>query len=294
MIRSMTGFGQSGRRIPGFRMQVEVRSVNHRYAETSVKINREWLSLEDGIKKLVARDIKRGRADVYVTVEPEGQSGKKLVIDWELASAYMEAANQLKAKFGLTDEPRLEDLLKVPELLHPGESVLGEPAFPEQELMACVEEAAAQLSVMRMAEGAHLHEDLIRRLAVLDGHLTDMKAISAEVVGDYSRKLAARIQELLPQDAVMDTGRLEQEIALMADRCSIDEELTRLASHMAQFSGLLDAEEPVGRKLDFLIQEMNREVNTVGSKANRYELSKLVVELKAELEKIREQVQNIE
>jgi uncharacterized protein (TIGR00255 family) len=294
MIRSMTGFGQSGRRIPGFRMLVEVRSVNHRYAETSVKINREWLSLEDGIKKLVARDIKRGRADVYVTVEPDGQSGKKLVIDWDLASAYMEAANQLKVKFGLTDEPRLEDLLKVPELLHPGESALGEPAFPEQELMTCVEEAATQLSAMRVAEGAHLHEDLVRRLAVLDGHLTEMKGMAAEVVADYSRKLAARIQELLPRDAVMDTGRLEQETALMADRCNIDEELTRLASHLAQFSGLLDAEEPVGRKLDFLIQEMNREVNTIGSKANRYELSKLVVELKAELEKIREQVQNIE
>ncbi|MNC59890.1 hypothetical protein D3C75_1097290 [compost metagenome] len=121
-----------------------------------------------------------------------------------------------------------------------------------------------------------------------------MKAIAPEVAEDYRRKLAARIQELLPQDSVIDVGRLEQETALMADRCSIDEELTRLDSHMAQFAGLLDAEEPVGRKLDFLIQEMNREVNTVGSKANRYELSRLVVELKAELEKIREQVQNIE
>lgn len=294
MIRSMTGFGQSSRKLPGFRIQVEIRSVNHRYAETAVRINREWLSLEDGIKKCVARDIKRGRADVYVTVEPDGQSGKTLLIDWDLAAAYMEAAGQLKAKFGLTDEPRLGDLLNVPDLLHPGENAVGEAAFPEQELMSCVEEAAVQLAAMRVTEGAHLHEDLIRRLAVLDGHLTAMKAIAPEVAEDYRRKLAARIQELLPQDTVMDAGRLEQETALMADRCNIDEELTRLASHMAQFAGLLDAEEPVGRKLDFLIQEMNREVNTVGSKANRYELSKLVVELKAELEKIREQVQNIE
>lgn len=294
MIRSMTGFAQSSRRISGFRMQVEVRSVNHRYAETTVRINREWLSLEDSIKKCISRDIKRGRVDVYVTVEPDGQSGKKLLIDWNLASAYMEAAGQLKAKFGLADAPRLVDLLNVPDLLHPGQEALSEAPFPEQELMACAEEAAARLAAMRETEGAHLREDLVNRLTVLQGHLAAMKAIAPEVVEDYRRKLAARIQEMLPQDAFIEAGRLEQETALMADRCNIDEEITRLTSHMLQFSGLLEAEEPVGRKLDFLIQEMNREVNTVGSKANRYELSRLVVELKAELEKIREQVQNIE
>lgn len=294
MIRSMTGFGQSGRRISGFRIQVEAKSVNHRYAETAVRMNREWLFLEDAIKKCISRDIRRGRVDVFVTIEPDGQSGKKLQIDWEMAHAYMEAARELKTRFGLADEPGLKDLLNVPSMLSWGEHDPVNPALPEEELLACVEEAAVQLASMRATEGVHLHGDLIRRLAVVDGLLTGLKAIAPEVVEDYRRKLAARLQELLPLEAAVDDTRLEQEAALLADRSNIDEELTRLASHVAQFSELLGADEPVGRKLDFLIQEMNREVNTIGSKANRYELSKLVVDLKAELEKIREQVQNIE
>lgn len=293
MIHSMTGFGQAGRTACGYRIQVEIKSVNHRYAETTVRMPRDWLSFEDAIKKRVAQAVKRGRVDVFVNMEREGESGKSVELDWDLARGYLEAARQLKDKLGFVEDVSLTDLLQIPDVIRFVDRSASDRELPGAELLGCVGEAVEQLAVMRRTEGSHLLEDLDMRLGVLEGYHARVKAVAPRVVEEYRQKLAARLQELLGQ-APLDEDRLAMEAAVFADRSNIDEELTRLNSHFIQFGKLLRSEEQAGRKLDFLIQEMNREVNTIGSKANQSELSALVVDMKAELEKIREQVQNIE
>lgn len=293
MVRSMTGFGQSVRTAPDYRLQADLKSVNHRYSEVTVRMPREWSYLEDAVKKLILTEIKRGRVDVFITMERQGRSGKTIEPDWQLAEAYAEAARQIKERYGLSDGLTLKDFLQIPDVIQVREGETADKEQVEAELLACVKEAAGHLAAMRATEGAHLQDDLDKRLAELRKHREFIVRIAPLVVEEYRTKLHARIQELLGAVPV-DQSRLATEVAVFADRSSIDEELTRLASHFSQFGKLLRSEEPSGRKLDFLIQEMNREVNTIGSKANQTELVNTVVELKAELEKIREQVQNIE
>lgn len=293
MLRSMTGFGQSGRTAAGYRMQVDVKSVNHRYAETAVRMPREWLSLEDAVKKRVQKVVSRGRVDVYVAVERDGESGRSVELDWDLAQGYLEAARLAKERFGFQDEPTLKDLLQIPDVIRFRDRQEDGRERAAEELLACVDEAVAGLAAMRAAEGKNLQADLGKRLDVLKEFHSRARRLAPAVAEDYFAKLKARLKELLDQ-IPLDESRVAAEAAVFADRSNIDEELTRLESHFTQFGGLLLSEEPAGRKLDFLIQEMNREVNTIGSKANMAELSALVVEMKAELEKIREQVQNIE
>jgi uncharacterized protein (TIGR00255 family) len=293
MLRSMTGFGQSGRTAAGYRMQVDVKSVNHRYAETTVRMPREWLSQEDAIKKRVQKEVARGRVDVFVTLEREGESGKHVELDWELAQGYLEAARLAKVRFDFQDEPALRDLLQIPDLIRFRETREDDKERVAEELLSCVDAAVAELAAMRSVEGKHLKADLDKRLGILKALHNQVKAIAPVVVEEFLGRLKARLKELLDR-VPLDESRVAMEAAVFADRSNIDEELTRLESHFSQFGGLLLSVEPSGRKLDFLIQEMNREVNTIGSKANRSDLSALVVEMKAELEKIREQVQNIE
>ncbi|MDF2924541.1 MAG: hypothetical protein K0R57_3455 [Paenibacillaceae bacterium] len=293
MLRSMTGFGQAGRIASGYRIQVEVKSVNHRYTEIAVRMPREWFVYEEAVKKQVSREVKRGRVDVFVNLERDGPSGKRVELDWDLAQGYADAARQLKERLGLQEELRLPDLLVMPDVV----KVMDQHAASDEqlgsELLSCVQEAVSGLAAMRMAEGAHLLADLDRRLGVLKGYHAGIAAIAPQAAEQYRIKFVSRLQDLLGQ-VPQDENRITMEAAIFADRCSIDEELIRLASHFNQFGLLLHGEEQAGRKLDFLIQEMNREINTIGSKANHAELSTLVVEMKAELEKIREQVQNIE
>lgn len=293
MLRSMTGFGQSGRTSAGYRMQVDVKSVNHRYAEITVRMPREWLVLEDAVKKRIQKEVRRGRVDVFVTVEREGESGKNVELDWDLAQGYLEAARLAKERFGFQDEPSLRELLQIPDIVRIRESRAENKEQAEEELLACVDAAVAELAAMRSAEGAHLRMDLDKRLDAMRELHKRASAIAPLAVVEFCGKLKARLKELLDQ-VPLDENRVAMEAAVFADRSNIDEELTRLGSHFSQFGGLLQSSEPAGRKLDFLIQEMNREVNTIGSKANMPELSALVVDMKAELEKIREQVQNIE
>lgn len=293
MVRSMTGFGQAGRTAAGCRIQVDLKSVNHRYTESMVRLPREWLHLEDALKKLIQKEVKRGRVDAFVTVEREGESGQSVELDLNLVRGYMEAARRMQEKLGVSGVLTVRDLIGIPDVVRFRDDAAADRDILEKELLACAEDALLQLAVMRKAEGSHLQEDLKRRLEIMRKHHRDVKAISPRVAEEYREKLKLRLKELL--DSVpLDENRLAMEAAVFADRSNIDEELTRLESHFAQFDKLLLSEEPSGRKLDFLIQEMNREVNTIGSKANHSELSGSVVEMKAELEKIREQVQNIE
>lgn len=295
MIRSMTGFGQAARQIGGFRVQIDMKSVNHRYCEVVVRLPREWLSLEEPLKKTVTQSLKRGRVDVFVSIEREASSGKAVLVDWDLVEGLRQAADQINKRLGLDGRLTLQEILQMPDVLRFTEIHSEEDDTFVSQLLECAEEALDRLCAMRLAEGRHLSEDLTGKIASLEQERLEIKRLAPLVVDDYAAKLRQRIEDILGgQTAVVDEQRLAMEVAVFADRASIDEELTRLESHFRQCKELLQSSEPAGRKLDFLVQEMNREVNTIGSKASHVELTAGVVRMKAELEKIREQVQNIE
>ncbi|PYI54356.1 YicC/YloC family endoribonuclease [Paenibacillus flagellatus] len=295
MIRSMTGFGQSDRAAGGFAIRAELKSVNHRYGEIAVRMPREWLSSEEGVKREIQAAVKRGKVDAYVAIEREAGTAKTVEIDWPLAEAYRQAAERLKERFGLSDSLTLRDVLAVPGVVAMREDVPDAGPIADA-LLECVREAVKSLVRMREAEGAHLARDVAGRLDRLETLVREIGAEAPKAVEDYRAKLAEKLADLLGGTAAMqpDDPRLVAEVAIMAERTDIAEELSRLESHIGQCRRLLEAEEPVGRKLDFLIQEMNRETNTIGSKSNRLDIVNRVVDMKAELEKMREQAQNIE
>ncbi|MVO99237.1 YicC/YloC family endoribonuclease [Paenibacillus lutrae] len=294
MIRSMTGFGHASLSSHGYRVSLDIKTVNHRYCDISVRMPKEWMAYEDTVKKAVLRYIKRGRADCFVTIERETVSNKSVSVDWALVDGYMQAAEQIQKRHGIAGGLVVSDLLRLPDLLSISEQRAAADDALVDLLTSCMEEALKSLNGMRESEGAHLAGDLTARLSLIDSLNNEMMRYAPEVVRDYAAKLRQRIQDLLSDQIPADEQRLAAEIALFADRSNVDEEMTRLQSHINQFRQLLGSREPVGRKLDFLIQEMNREANTIGSKAGHIEVSNRVIELKAELEKMREQIQNIE
>lgn len=294
MIRSMTGFGQALRSFNGYTIQMDMKSVNHRYHEIMVRMPREWMKLEERLKKLIQIAVKRGRVDVFVTIEQDPSLQASFEINWSLLDGYVQAANAINERYALESTVKPIELLNLPDALRfNDQAALDEDAFA-QEFMECAEEALAMLMNMRETEGRHLLADLQERLLEIERlHLAMVEASPAAVM-QYQTKLRSRIHELLDDPSAFDETRFAMEVALMADRTNVDEELTRLASHIEQTRQTLQSSGPIGRKLDFIVQEMNREANTIGSKSNDTSLSQYVVEMKAELEKIREQIQNIE
>jgi uncharacterized protein (TIGR00255 family) len=294
MLTSMTGFGQAQRSVSDYRVQVEIRSVNHRYCEVAIRLPREWASYEESLKKTIQQSISRGRVDVYIHIERTSAALTAVEVNWPLIEGYREAARQVAGRLGVREELSLKDLLSLPDSVVLREQESEPDDRVGREIAACLEEALSRLMAMRRNEGAHLQSDLLAKLEILKDLHRRMSIEAPRVVADYRNKLRERIAELLPDGEKPDENRLALEVALFADKCSIDEELTRLGSHFQQLRSLIELSEPVGRRIDFLIQEMNREVNTIGSKANQAELIALVVAAKSELEKIREQAQNIE
>ncbi len=296
MLRSMTGYGQAVRMVSGYRVQIDLKSVNHRYGEVAIRMPREWLMFEDGLRKLVQQVVKRGRVDVFVTAERDPHAAVQARVNWALAESYSQAAEQLREKLGLPpdDKLQLKDLLSLPDVLTEAGDELEATDSLRQQLNDCLREALAELMAMREAEGLSLYKELSSRIHIVKD-LRERVAAEAPKAAEYMRqRLRTRIQEMIADQSQFDEQRFIMEAAILAERADIEEELTRLHSHCGQFLELLEANEPVGRKLDFLIQEMNREVNTIGSKGNYTAITNLVVDLKAELEKLREQVQNIE
>ncbi|WP_433946270.1 YicC/YloC family endoribonuclease [Paenibacillus sp. SN-8-1] len=295
MSFSMTGFGQSAQHFGGYVIQFEIKSVNHRYSEIVLRMPREWSCYEDELKRIVQRHIKRGRIDVYINKEKEDESSRPFVLNTSAAKAYLDAARQLGEHLGVDDSLTAHQLLMMPDVLV-SEDVLPGDLHPDEDwervLKAGLEQAISGLIRMREKEGRHLTKDLEERLSKLEEFHSELIQLAPTVVGDYRNRLRQRLSELL--DGTMDEQRFSMEVAIFADRSNVDEELTRLGSHFEQCRELLHTREPIGRKLDFLIQEMNREVNTIGSKANHLALVNRVVEMKAELEKIREQAANME
>ncbi|GIP51904.1 YicC/YloC family endoribonuclease [Paenibacillus vini] len=295
MSHSMTGYGSSARIFGGYIIQFEIKSVNHRYSEVVLRMPREWTCYEDGLRRLVQRDLKRGRVDVYISKEQDDDSSLPFVLNSGVVESYLRAAEDLKVKYGLESSLNAKDLLSLPDVLvSPDHALDGDTAGEawESVLVDGLEEALAGLLEMRRKEGLHLAADLEQRLVRLEQIHAELIAMAPQVVSDYRSRLKSRLSELL--EGAFDEHRFAMEVAVFADRSNIDEELTRLGSHFVQCRTLLQASEPVGRKLDFLIQEMNRETNTIGSKANHLALVNRVVEMKAELEKIREQAANLE
>lgn len=292
MIKSMTGFGRGESLGRIKQVTVEVRTVNHRYNEIQVRMPRQYSLLEEQIKRFLLNKLSRGRIEVYVRMEETGDRPREVRVDKELAIAYYKALKDLAEITQTMPDVGVLQIAQLPEVLKIEEP---EENLDDiwQDIAPAIEQAGAALLEMRRQEGLKLKEDLDEHLDILQKYLAKIEGKAPRVVDQYREKLQNRLAQLL-ENGQVDENRLAVEVALFADKSSIAEELVRLSSHFTQFGQALRDNNPVGRKLDFILQEMNREVNTIGSKANDLEITQCVVEMKNELEKLREQVQNIE
>ena len=292
MIRSMTSYGRGQQLLHGRSITVEIRSVNHRYFEFSCRTPRGCAFLEDRLKRTLQQAISRGKVEVSLTLQTVESRGGAVAVDHALAGQYLTALRALAAEYNLTDDLTLSTVARLPDLF-----TVCRGEEDEEELAADVlsvlQEALDRFVAMREAEGERLRADVLSRLFTLEEHLAFVEERSPQTVAEYRARLTAKLNELLG-GAVADEARILTEAAIVADRLAVDEETVRLHSHIAQLRGILDCAEPVGRKLDFLVQEMNRETNTIGSKCSDTAIAGHVVEMKSEIEKIREQIQNIE
>lgn len=293
MIRSMTGYGRGEAEQNEYHVVAELKAVNHRFAEITIRMSRELLALEEQVKKLIASQIKRGRIEVYITYERLAEKGSELVIDRQLAALITETGRQLAAHLGIPADLSVAQLLQFEGVLQVREEELDTDRIGSV-LLQAVTEGVRKLADMRSREGEQLAGDFSQRLDRLAALTAQMVERGPLVVQEYRDRLLKRLREWIDGQAELDESRLLTEAAIFAERANIDEELVRLQSHIDQFQAALQLSEPVGRKLDFLVQEMNREINTIGSKANDLTMSQLVVEAKSVLEQIREQVQNVE
>lgn len=292
MIQSMTGFGRGEVTAGGRQITVEIKSINHRYCEIQVKLPKKYNALEDKLRQYLTGALSRGKIDLFIKMEDREGSGQEMRIDKGLALKYHNEIRDLAASLSIPMNLGVAELIALPGIMAIEEAT-EEMEGVWQILQAPLNGALGHLIEMRQAEGARIASDFFQRLSYLEELRGQLLAFAPAVVENYRQRLTTRISELLGQQP-LDENRLVQEIAMFADRASVDEELVRLDSHFHQFRELLESGQPVGRKLDFLCQEMNREINTVGSKANDLAMTKIVVEVKSELEKLREQVQNIE
>ena len=295
MVKSMTGYGRAKKLLSNRSITVEVRSVNNRYLDCTVKLPRAYIFAEDAIRGRVQKAISRGKVDVFVSIDATGADEELVTVNENLARSYLGALQRLceldggallEKKARVTDLARIPDVLTVTKAEEDLESV-------GAEICAVADEALAAHNAMRATEGAKLAEDIAGRLDTIEALTGKVEQRSPETVRAYRERLTAKMQEVL-QGTTIDESRILTEAAIYADKVAVDEETVRLRSHVAQLRDMLRSDEPMGRKMDFLIQEVNRESNTIGSKCNDVAIAREVVALKAEVEKIREQVQNIE
>ena len=291
MIKSMTGFGKNNLVINDRNYQVEIRSVNHRYLDINIKMPRQLTYLEETIKKAISTKIKRGKIDVSISFENNSTEGRNVKINTEIAKMYIEQLRKLAEVENILSDIQVTEITKLPDVLNI--NIDQDDDTIKQELLESVSIATDNLLEMKQAEGNKIAEDLIRRINYIEEKILKISELSTGLIEEYVVKLEERIKEILKTD-IIDKSRIAQEVVIYADKTSIEEEITRLKSHIIQFRNLLKEEEPVGKKIDFLIQEMNRETNTIGSKANNLDIVNGVIDIKTELENIREQIQNIE
>ena len=288
----MTGYGRA-RATRNLRdITVEIRSVNNRYLDCTVKMPRMYAFAEDAVKARVQKAVSRGKVDVYITVDASAADVAQVNVNTALAAQYAQALRALAAVCGTEGQVTPEQLARFPEVLTVTKAD-EDLECVSADLCAVLDEALDSYNAMRAAEGVKLAEDIGARLTAIEGMTAQVEERSPETVREYRQKLTARMQEVL-QSAAIDEQRILQEAAIYADKIAVDEETVRLRSHVSQLRGMLQSDQPMGRKMDFLIQELNRESNTIGSKCSNLDIARIVVDLKGEVEKIREQVQNIE
>ncbi len=292
MVRSMTGYGRAQQTIDGMDITFEMKSVNHRYFEYSSRLPRAYGFLDDKIKQHLRAMISRGKVDVYLYIETTDAPGSTVTVNHSLAKAYLDAYTELAQTYGLRDDISVATLARNPDVLVVHKSAEDEDAI-WQAVKTVIDEAVERFVTMRETEGVRMREDLLSRRQTILDIVAKIEERSPQTVKEHNEKLLQRMQELLGSASV-DEQRLLTEAALFADKIAVAEETVRLRSHMDQLEHMLAGDEAVGRKLDFLVQEINRETNTIGSKASDVTIARLVVDMKAEIEKIREQLQNIE
>lgn len=291
-MKSMTGFGRSKLEENSREYIVEIKSVNHKYSDISIKLPRNIMSFEEKIKKIISSNISRGKVDVFVTFNNYSEEGKDVIINKELAKNYINELKELATETGLSENIRITEITKMPDVLQLKiEDDESDKIW--QELEKCVNQAVVNFLEMRNVEGERIKQDLLQRIDKVEELVNGIFSNTTGLIEEYVVKLRERIKEILQTD-VVDEARLAQEIVIYADKCSIEEELTRLSSHISQFRSLIQSKEPVGKKIDFLIQEMNRETNTIASKSVKLVITNLAIEIKTAIEDIREQIQNIE
>ncbi len=293
MVKSMTGFGKNDSQIENKYFRVELKSVNHRYIDISIRLPKMFTYLEENIRNLIKSYLQRGRIEVYIAYRNIGDSDVKVAIDMPLAREYLNSLTKMDWELAIQSDITTSLIVSFPDVLK-----VEKKEEDEEEIWRCLRDALdtalIELVAMRKAEGEKLKIDMLKRLDKIDGLLAQIKDRSPIIVQEYRQRLTDRVKEILNEQFDLDEGRIAMEVALFADKSNITEEIVRLHSHIEQFIKTLEEDDAIGRKLDFLLQEMNRETNTIGSKANDLTVANLVINIKSELEKMREQVQNIE
>ena len=292
MVKSMTGYGRAVETVNGREFTVELRSVNNRYLDCSVKLPRSLSFAEEAVKQAVKATISRGKVDVFISVHSEGAADVKVTLNAAMVEGYLAAMKQMVADYGVQDDISVSVISRMPEVF-----TVEKPEVDEEQLLAdlmgVVKQALASYDAMRAAEGKALENDLRSRGNTILELVSQVEAGNGQTVIDYRTRLYNKLQEVLANTSI-DESRILTEAAIFADKVAVDEETVRLRSHLEQMNTMLTGGGAIGRKLDFLLQEMNRETNTIGSKCTDVRLARIVVDIKAELEKIREQTQNIE
>ena len=292
MIKSMTGYGSAKGTAAGLALSVELKSVNNRYLDVSVKLPRTLMFAEEPVRSAVAKHITRGKVDVFITADASQSDSVEVRVNEALLRGYISALGEVRDKFSLTDDMSLMSLCRLPEVLSTERRELDADELTSG-LLAILEEALSGYDAMREREGEKLRDDVLGRIDEI-GRLTGIvEERSPQTVAEYRARLEQKLREPLEGMSV-DDSRVLTECAIFADRVAVDEETVRLRSHLSQLKAMASGESPIGRKMDFLIQELNRESNTIGSKCQSADIARVVVDLKAEIEKIREQIQNVE
>ena len=292
MLKSMTGYGRSLQSVNGREFTVEIRSVNNRYLDCTVKLPRMLGFAEDGVKQMVKAAVSRGKVDVFITVNSQEAGDLSVSLNRPVLEQYLAAMQTMVEEYPVRDDISVSVLSRMPDVFTVEKSQTDEEQL-KQDLFNVVEQAIEAYNAMRITEGQALKQDVASRANTIRDLVARVEAGSAQTVASYRARLEAKLREVL-ESTTIDESRILTEAAIFADKVAVDEETVRLRSHLKQMDTMLDSAEPVGRKLDFLMQEMNREANTIGSKCSDVQLAKIVVDIKAELEKIREQIQNIE
>ncbi|WP_242517673.1 YicC/YloC family endoribonuclease [Halobacillus sp. GSS1] len=293
LLKSMTGYGKSTVEVGETKIHVEIRSVNHRFLDITTKMPHALLFLEERLKQVVKGLLTRGRVDIFVTLEGETFIEKKIDVNWGIVDQYFTRLKDIQRRYDLTGDISIDMVSKLDHVFSEKEMENDADEW-KMALLEAMDDAARQLVEMRLKEGHELYEDLEKRIAKARRWLSSLDERRPMVIEAYKERIRTRIEEYTKEQLRPDETKILQEVALLAEKGDITEELTRLQSHFIQFEGTLSMDEPVGRRLDFIVQEMHREVNTIGSKSNDGKMTEMVVNLKSEIEKVKEQVQNVE